>query len=45
MNVYGDKAEAEKKAHKLKAVESVRDDIKVAGPEVPDQLLQAETPE
>ncbi len=40
VNVYGDKAEAEKKAHKLKAVESVRDDIKVTGPEVPDQVLQ-----
>jgi hyperosmotically inducible periplasmic protein len=40
VNVYADKAEAEKKAHKLKAVVDVRDDIKVAGPEVPDQLLQ-----
>jgi hyperosmotically inducible protein len=40
VNVYADKAEAEKKAHKLKAVAAVRDDIKVAGPEVPDQVLQ-----
>jgi len=40
VNVYGVKADAEKKAHKLKAVTAVRDDIKVAGPEVPDQVLQ-----
>jgi hyperosmotically inducible protein len=40
VNVYGDKSEAEKKARKLKAVAAVRDDIKVAGPVVPDQVLQ-----
>jgi hyperosmotically inducible protein len=40
VNVYGDKSEAEKKAHKLKAVAAVQDDIKVAGPAVPDQVLQ-----
>jgi hyperosmotically inducible protein len=40
VNVYGDKLEAEKKAHKLKAVAAVRDDIKVVGPAVPDELLQ-----
>src|SRR5580704_9016225 len=36
VNVYADKAEADKKAHKLKAVAAVRDDIKVVGPAVPD---------
>ena len=41
VNVYGDKLEAEKKAHKPKAVAAVRDDIKVAGPAVPDEVLQA----
>ena len=45
VSVYGYKAEAEKKAHKLKAVESVRDGIKVTGPEVPDQVLQPQTSE
>lgn len=40
MNVYADKAEAEKKAHKLKPVAALWNDIKVAVPEVPDQLLQ-----
>lgn len=40
VNVYGDKLEAEKKAHKLKAVAAVQDDIKVVGPAVPDELLQ-----
>jgi hyperosmotically inducible periplasmic protein len=40
VNVYGVKAEAEKKAHKVKAVTAVRDDIQVNGPVVPDQVLQ-----
>ena len=40
VNVYAVKAEAEKKAHKAKAV-AVRDDIKVSGPAVPDQVLQS----
>jgi hyperosmotically inducible protein len=40
VNVYAVKAEAEKKAHKAKAV-AVRDDIQVAGPAVPDQVLQS----
>lgn len=39
VNVYGVKADAEKKAHKVKAV-AVRDDIQVVGPAVPDQVLQ-----
>jgi hyperosmotically inducible periplasmic protein len=37
---YGDKADAEKKAHKVKSVAAVRDEIQVAGPEVPDQVLE-----
>jgi hyperosmotically inducible protein len=41
VNVYGDKVEADKKAHKLKTVAVVRDNIKVVGPAVPDELLQA----
>jgi hyperosmotically inducible periplasmic protein len=40
VNVYGDKLEADKKAHKLKAVAAVQDDIKVVGPAVSDELLQ-----
>jgi hypothetical protein len=40
VNVYGVKADAEKKAHKVKTVAGVRDDIQVAGPAVPDQLLE-----
>ena len=40
VNVFAIKADAEKKAHKVKAVTAVRDDIQVAGPEVPDQVLQ-----
>jgi hyperosmotically inducible protein len=40
VNVYAVKAEAEKKAHKAKAV-AVRDDIQVGGPTVPDQVLQS----
>jgi osmotically-inducible protein OsmY len=41
VNVYGDKVEAERKAHKLKTVAAVQDEIKVLGPAVPDELLQA----
>jgi hyperosmotically inducible protein len=40
VDVYGAKADAEKKAHKVKAVVAVRDDIQIAGPAVPDQVLQ-----
>lgn len=40
VSVYADKADAEKKAHKVKAVAAVRDDIAVAGPVVPDQVLR-----
>jgi hyperosmotically inducible protein len=40
VNVYAVKADAEKKAHKVKTVSAVRDDIQVAGPAVPDQVLQ-----
>jgi hyperosmotically inducible protein len=40
VSVYAVKADAEKKAHKVKTVAAVRDDIQVAGPAVPDQVLQ-----
>jgi hyperosmotically inducible protein len=40
VNVYGVKVDAEKKAHKVRTVAAVRDDIKVAGPAVPDQVLE-----
>jgi hyperosmotically inducible protein len=40
VNVYAVKADAEKKAHKVKSVAGVRDDIQVAGPAVPDEVLQ-----
>jgi hyperosmotically inducible protein len=40
VNVYGVKADAEKKVHKVKTVAGVRDDIQVAGPVVPDQILE-----
>jgi hyperosmotically inducible protein len=40
VNVYGVKADAEKKARKVKTVAAVRDDIRVSGPAVPDQVLQ-----
>jgi hyperosmotically inducible periplasmic protein len=40
VNVYAVKADAEKKAHKVKTVAAVRDDIQVAGPAVPDQVLE-----
>ena len=39
VNVYAVKADAEKKAHKAKAI-AVRDDIQVTGPAVPDDVLQ-----
>lgn len=38
---YADKADAEKKAHKVKAVAAVRDEVQVAGPTVPDQVLRS----
>jgi len=40
VNVYGVKADAEKKAHKVKTVVAVRDDIQVGGPAIPDEVLQ-----
>jgi osmotically-inducible protein OsmY len=41
VDVYGEKADAEKKAHKVKSVAAVRDDIMVGGPSVPDRVLQS----
>ena len=40
VDVYGVKADAEKKAHKAKGVAAVRDDIQVGGPAIADQVLQ-----
>jgi osmotically-inducible protein OsmY len=40
VNIYGVKAEAEKKAHKIKEVAAVRDEIQVGGPTVEDRVLQ-----
>ena len=40
VNVYAVKADAEKKARKVKSVAAVRDDIQVAGPAVPDEVLR-----
>lgn len=40
-DVFAVKADAEKKAHKVKTVVAVRDDIQVAGPAVSDQVLQS----
>jgi osmotically-inducible protein OsmY len=41
VGLYEYKADADKRAHKVKGVTAVRNDIAVAGPNVPDQQLQA----
>jgi hyperosmotically inducible periplasmic protein len=41
VNVYNDKADADKKARKLKNVSSVQDQIEVGGPQISDQALEA----
>jgi osmotically-inducible protein OsmY len=41
VDVYEYKVDADKRTHKVKGVTAVRNDIQVAGPEVPDQQLQA----
>lgn len=40
VNVFQDKEDADKKAHHIKGVTAVRNEIQVAGPEVSDQELQ-----
>src|SRR5579884_2224685 len=40
VDLYEYKAEADRRAHKVKGVKGVRDDIEVAGPTVSDQDLQ-----
>lgn len=40
VNVYDTKEQADRKAHRVKGVIAVRNEIQVAGPEVPDQELQ-----
>jgi len=41
VDLYEYKVDADKKIHKVKGVNAVRNDIEVAGPTVPDQELQA----
>jgi hyperosmotically inducible protein len=41
VDLYEYKADADKRVHKVKGVSAVRNDIQVAGPDVPDQELQA----
>jgi len=45
VNLYEDKADADKRAHKAKGVAAVRNDIEVAGPNVPDEQLKAKLAE
>jgi osmotically-inducible protein OsmY len=45
VNLYEDKADADKRAHKIKGIAAVRNDIEVAGPNVPDQELRAKLAE
>jgi hyperosmotically inducible periplasmic protein len=40
VDLYEYKADAERRAGKVKGVKGVRDDIQVAGPDIPDQQLQ-----
>ena len=40
VDMYDVKEEADRKTHRVKGVVAVRDEIQVAGPEVPDQELQ-----
>lgn len=41
VDLYEYKADADKRVHKVKGVTAVRNDIQIAGPDVPDQELQA----
>jgi hyperosmotically inducible periplasmic protein len=45
VDLYEYKADADKRAHKVKGVTAVRNDIEVAGPNVPDQELQSKLQE
>jgi hyperosmotically inducible protein len=40
VDVYGVKEDALKRAHKIKAVTAVKDDLQVGGPTIPDEVLQ-----
>lgn len=40
VDVYDTKEQADRKAHRIKGVAAVRDELQVAGPDVPDQELQ-----
>jgi hyperosmotically inducible protein len=45
VDLYEDKIDADKRVHKTKGVTAVRNDIEVAGPNVPDKELQAKLSE
>ena len=45
VNLYENKADADKRAHKIKGIVAVRNDIEVAGPNVSDQELRAKLAE
>jgi hyperosmotically inducible periplasmic protein len=45
VNLYEDKADADKRAHKIKGISAVRNDIQVAGPTVADSELRAKLSE
>ena len=45
VDLYEYKADADKRAHKVKGATAVRNEIEVAGPNVPDQELQAKLQE
>lgn len=45
VDLYEYKADADKRAHKVKGVTAVRNEIEVAGPSVPDQELQSKLQE
>ena len=40
VDVYDTKADADKRAHRIKNVKGVENEIEVAGPEIPDNVLQ-----
>jgi len=45
VDLYEYKVDADKRVHKVKGVEAVRNEIEVAGPSVPDQEMQAKLQE
>jgi len=45
VDLYEYKADADKRAHKVKGITAVRNDIEVAGPSIPDEQLKAKLAE